>query len=113
LSDGLSGDLGHVLARSHVGAELDFAALPRSGVLAAQSPAMQQRCLLGGGDDYELLFSAPLSARPAVQRAADSAKVAVSRIGSVQAEPGLRVQMPDGRVLPWVARGFDHFASPE
>ena len=69
LSDGLCGDLGHVLARSRVGAEIDWAALPRSAVLATQPAALQEQCLLGGGDDYELLFSAlpkaPESARPA------------------------------------------------
>jgi thiamine-monophosphate kinase len=113
LSDGLSGDIGHVLARSRVGAELQFAALPRSRALAAQPAAMQETCLLGGGDDYELLFSAPASARAAVQRAADAASVALSRIGTVQAEPGLRVRMPDGRVVPWAARAFDHFASQQ
>jgi thiamine-monophosphate kinase len=113
LSDGLSGDIGHVLARSRVGAEIQLAALPRSGVLAAQPAAMQEICLLGGGDDYELLFSAPASARTAVRRAADAANVAVSCIGTVQAEPGLRVHMLDGRVVPWAARGFDHFATNE
>jgi thiamine-monophosphate kinase len=111
LSDGLSGDLGHVLARSRVGAEIDFAALPRSRVLAAQPEAVQQRCLLGGGDDYELLFSAPVSVRTGVQRAADASNVAVTRIGAVLAEPGLRVRMADGRVVPWAMRGFDHFAA--
>jgi len=113
LSDGLCGDLGHVLARSRVGAELDFAALPRSRVLATQPTAMQRQCLLGGGDDYELLFSAPPSARTAVQRAAEGARVAVSRIGSVQAETGLRVRAPDGRVTMHPTRGFDHFAAGE
>ena len=112
-SDGLCGDLGHVLARSRVGAEIDYAALPRSRVLAAQSTAMQQRCLLGGGDDYELLFSAPASARAAVERAADSAGVAASRIGTVQAEAGLRVRTPDGRVSVQTTRGFDHFAADD
>ena len=113
LSDGLCGDLGHVLARSRVGAEVDFAALPRSDVLGTQPVAVQERCLLGGGDDYELLFSAPASARTAVQRAAEGASVSVSRIGCVQAEPGLRVRTPDGRVTPRSTRGFDHFAADE
>ena len=111
LSDGLCGDLGHILERSGVGAELEFAALPRSRAMAAQPAGMQDTCLLGGGDDYELLFSAPASARDAVQRAAAGAGVAASRIGAVQAGPGLRVRMPDGRVAARPTRGFDHFAS--
>lgn len=113
LSDGLSGDLGHVLQGSRVGAEIELAALPRSGTLAAQPAAVQQRCLLGGGDDYELLFTAPSSARAAVQRAADGAHVAVTRIGAVQAESGLRVRWPDGRVTPGAAHGYDHFAADD
>jgi len=110
LSDGLAGDLGHLLARSRVGALLDWSALPRSAMLAAQPLPLQRQCVLAGGDDYELLFSAPPSAHAAVQRAAASAAVAVSRIGNVQAEAGLRVRWPDGSVSPWAARGFDHFA---
>jgi thiamine-monophosphate kinase len=110
LSDGLSGDLGHVLAASRVGALLDWAALPRSQALAAQPLPLQQQCVLGGGDDYELLFSAPAAARSAVLRAADGAAVAVSRIGEIQAEAGLRVRWLDGAVAPWSALGFDHFA---
>ena len=111
LSDGLAGDLGHVLAQSRVGGLLEWAALPRSNILAAQPLPLQQRCVLGGGDDYELLFSAPVSARAAVQRAAVQAAVAVSRIGEIQGDAGLRVRWPDGGVSPWAARGFDHFAS--
>jgi thiamine-monophosphate kinase len=111
LSDGLAGDLGHVLAQSRVGASLDWSELPRSTMLSAQPLVLQQQCVLGGGDDYELLFSAPASARAAVQRAGSQAHVAVSRIGQVQSEPGLRVRWPDGSVSPWTTRGFDHFAN--
>jgi thiamine-monophosphate kinase len=111
LSDGLAGDLGHVLARSRVGARLEWGTLPRSPVLAAQPEALQRECVLGGGDDYELLFSAPPTSRAAVQRAAEAGGVAVTRIGAIEAEPGLRVRWPDGRTQPWTARGFDHFAS--
>ncbi len=58
LSDGLLGDLGHVLRRSAVGARLDVDALPRSTQLAALPAAVQQECLLHGGDDYESPFTA-------------------------------------------------------
>lgn len=111
LSDGLCGDLGHLLTRSGVGAELDYAELPRSPVLAAQPATLQQRCLLDGGDDYELLFTAPVSVRSAVQRAAADVDVGVKRIGTVQAEPGLRVRTSEGEVIQRAARGFDHFSA--
>ncbi len=110
LSDGLLGDLGHVLQRSAVGATLDLAALPRSAVLAAQPEAVQRLCLLSGGDDYELLFSAPPARHAAVLAAGARAGVALHRIGSVDAEPGLRLRGSDGQVLPAQARAFDHFA---
>jgi thiamine-monophosphate kinase len=113
LSDGLSGDLGHVLQRSGVGALLQWSALPRSPVLAEQPLALQRECLLGGGDDYELLFTAPPVARAAVLDAARGTGVAVARIGEVQGEPGLRVQWHDGSVTASRARGFDHFATEQ
>ena len=69
VSDGLLGDLGHILRRSGVGATVDVDALPRSAVLAAQPLALQRECLLAGGDDYELVFTAPASRRDAVAAA--------------------------------------------
>lgn len=110
LSDGLLGDLGHVLQRSGVGATLAEAALPRSAVLAAQPAAVQRLCLLSGGDDYELLFSAPPSQRPAVLAAGARAGVALSCIGRIEAATGLRLRAADGQVAPVQAQAFDHFA---
>ena len=109
LSDGLVGDLGHVLARSGVGATVDADAIPRSAVLAAMPRALQHECLLAGGDDYELLFSAPPSAASEVSAAARGAGVAVTRIGRIEAASGLRIV--DGRGAPLVQRfmAFDHF----
>jgi len=113
LSDGLLGDLGHVLQRSGVAAVVDVDALPRSAVLAAQAPALQHQCLLAGGDDYELLFTAPAAHHDAVLAVARAAGVAVTRVGTVLAvgaAPALRVIDGQGRPVatPW--RGFDHFA---
>lgn len=105
ISDGLLGDLGHVLAASGVGAQLDVDALPRSSVLAAQPLAVQRECLLAGGDDYELVFTAPPgSALPDVG-------VPLTRIGAVEAEPGLRVVDARGLGVDHGLRSFDHFAS--
>lgn len=109
LSDGLVGDLGHVLRRSAVGAQLWADALPMGPVLARQPPAWRRECTLAGGDDYELLFSAPASARAGVLAAAAEAGVAVTPIGRVEAEPGLRLVDAAGRALDLTPRGFDHF----
>lgn len=112
LSDGLIGDLGHVLAACGAGATLDADALPRSAVLARQRLALQRQCVLAGGDDYELLFTASPAQRGAVEAAAQGAGVAVTRCGRIDAAPGLRVLDSAGALLPahlW--HGFDHFAS--
>jgi thiamine-monophosphate kinase len=129
LSDGLIGDLRHVLRRSGaaraqrsdggtagdgdtaLGALIHTAALPRSPILAAQPEALQLDCLLGGGDDYELLFTAAPQARAAVERAAASAGVAVARIGELLASPGLRLLDAAGQSVVWHGQAFDHFRS--
>jgi thiamine-monophosphate kinase len=102
LSDGLVGDLGHILKRSGVGARIVLDALPRSAALAAQPAEVQQECLLAGGDDYELVFTAPPGAQlPDL--------CPVTRIGVIEAEPGLRVTDARGQVLPLQVKSFDHF----
>jgi thiamine-monophosphate kinase len=110
LSDGLVGDLGHILAASGVAARLDVEALPRSAVLTGQPLDLQHQCLLAGGDDYELLFAAPPSARQAVDAAGRAAGVPVTRCGSFHAGRGLRVVDARGEPLAATHRGFDHFA---
>ena len=111
LSDGLVGDLGHLLQRSGVGAVVQVDELPRSATLAAQPVDVQQQCLLAGGDDYELLFTAPPRHYEAVRAAGAHAGVAVTRIGSI--EPGRALQLLDRTGAPLTARfsGFDHFAA--
>ena len=110
LSDGLAGDLAHVLRRSGVGAVVNVDALPRSAVLSAQPLALQHDCLLAGGDDYELLFTAPAAQRQAVLAAGRGCGVAVTRCGHVDSGAGLRVVDGNGVPLPASWRGFDHFA---
>jgi thiamine-monophosphate kinase len=110
LSDGLVGDLGHILERSGVGARVELDCLPRSAVLAAQAPELQRECVLAGGDDYELLFSAPASLHAAVLQAARGAGVVVACVGHISTGSGLQVLGADGRAVDLAAhRAFDHF----
>ena len=109
VSDGLVGDLGHVLARSGVAAVIEVAQLPISPVLAAQPLAVQRQCALAGGDDYELLFTAPVGAQAAVLAAAAGAGVAVRCIGRIEAGSGLRLLDAQGQALALSLPGFDHF----
>ena len=109
VSDGLVGDLGHVMARSGVGATIDADALPRSAALASLPRAVQLECTLAGGDDYELLFTAPAARRRAVSAAAGRAGVAATRIGHIEAAAGLRLVDGNGAPLRQRFAGFDHF----
>ena len=110
LSDGLVGDLGHVLARSGVGATVEVDTIPRSAVVAAHPRALQHTCVLAGGDDYELLFTAPPALDEPVRAAGVRAGVAVTPIGQVEAEAGLRIVDAAGAPVAFAERGFDHFA---
>jgi thiamine-monophosphate kinase len=109
VSDGLVGDLGHVMERSGVGATVDVDALPRSAVLASLPRALQLECTLAGGDDYELLFTAPAARQHEVSAAAERAGVAASRVGRIDAAPGLRLVDGHGTPLRQRFAGFDHF----
>ena len=111
VSDGLLGDLGHVLRRSGVGAVVDVDAVPRSAVLAAQILAWQRECTLAGGDDYELIFTAAPASADAVQAAARRAGVAATRIGRIEAGAALRLVDSSGRQVPHTFGSFDHFRS--
>lgn len=114
LSDGLVGDLGHILEHSRCGATLETAVaaslLAEPASQAGLSPQQQLALVLGGGDDYELLFTAPASARLAVQAAAQQANTPVTRIGRIDAEPGLRLVDAQGRPVQGRFASFDHFA---
>jgi thiamine-monophosphate kinase len=111
VSDGLLGDLAHVMRRSNVGAELRVDALPRSDVLRAMPEALQRTCTLAGGDDYELIFTAPPSLARQVEAASRTARVPVTRIGRVTAEAGLRLLDRDGLSVANTFGSFDHFKS--
>lgn len=113
LSDGLVGDLGHVLRASGVGARLDVdaaAKLLATGDMAGLDIPMRRACTLAGGDDYELAFTAPASARAAVEQAGRASSTPVTRIGAIEAEAGLRLVDAQGAAVTQRFASFDHFA---
>ena len=118
VSDGLLGDLRHILSASGAGATLDTSIAMH---LIANNdhefwtkelfhPEKQLEWVLAGGDDYELAFTAPVSAREAVQAAARKSETPVTRIGRIDAEPGLRLTDAQGQLLAGRFSSFDHFA---
>jgi thiamine-monophosphate kinase len=109
VSDGLLADLGHVCAASGVGARIELDALPASQALSRRfDPHARRPLQAGGGDDYELCFTAPQSARAQLARIADEGDVALTRIGSIMVGSG--VQAFDAAGVAWTATaGFDHF----
>ena len=111
VSDGLLGDLGHILECSGTGAIIDVGALPLATLReAGADEALARRCLLGGGDDYELLFAAPASRRADVEALAGRLGLALHRIGTLTPEPGaLWLREADGRLVPGTRSGYDHF----
>lgn len=118
VSDGLLGDLGHVLRASRVGACIDTVIAIQlianndhmTGEKGHFSSDFLLECVLAGGDDYELAFTAPAAARDAVLAAAHAAATPVTRIGVIEAAPGLRLVDAAGQPLARRYTSFDHFA---
>ena len=118
VSDGLIGDLGHILQSSRVGATLDADAA--AALVAANAHAqgteplfsidVLRMCALAGGDDYELVFTAPAALRDAVLQAGIVAATPVTRIGRIEATTGLRIVDAKGVPVAQHFTSFDHFA---
>ncbi|MFG0638075.1 thiamine-phosphate kinase [Delftia tsuruhatensis] len=114
VSDGLLGDLGHILEQSRVGASLDtrlITPLLDAGRHTPLAIDLLHQCTLSGGDDYELCFTAPADRRDAVQAAGRDSATRVTRIGCIEEQPGLRLIGPDGAAMAPRWTSFDHFAA--
>jgi thiamine-monophosphate kinase len=121
VSDGLLGDLGHILQRSGVGATLDTSVATQLIAACANStgassqfclnirPQTALQCVLSGGDDYELVFTAPASLRAAVQAASSASDTPVTRIGQIDSALGLRLVDGHGAPVANTYASFDHF----
>jgi thiamine-monophosphate kinase len=128
VSDGLLGDLGHILKASQVGAVINTSIaiklvashehwMRSSGIFGIKNDQKTglQTCLahvLAGGDDYELLFTAPPTHRDAVLAAAHTSGTPVTRVGQIQSTPGLRLIDEHGAEVANTFRSFDHFSRP-
>ncbi len=118
VSDGLLGDVGHVLKASGVGATIDadavagrLAASRHAGIKALALPAsLLRQCTLAGGDDYELAFTAPPHLRGQVAAASHASGTPVMRIGQVTREAGLHLVDALGAPVAHPGASFDHFA---
>jgi thiamine-monophosphate kinase len=110
LSDGLAGDLAHILARSRVGAELIWPRIPVASALDGQDETRRMQLALAGGDDYELLFVAAPENRVAIEALAEPLGLPLTRIGRIDSGQALRLVDERGRPLPWKGAGHDHFA---
>ncbi|MCW8918210.1 MAG: thiamine-phosphate kinase, partial [Gammaproteobacteria bacterium] len=106
ISDGLCADVGHIMERSYLGAEIESRLLPLSReLLALRGEAAARELALYGGDDYELCFCVPPQREAELLRLARTLALPLTRIGEITNEVGvLRV---DGE--PVVGGGYDHF----
>ena len=109
VSDGLLQDLGHLCDRSQVAAQIEDAAMPRADAVVAAGAAGEQE-LYSGGDDYEVLFTAPSGARARLAALATRLNITLTRIGTITEGQGVQVLAADGRRRDFTKFGFDHFA---
>lgn len=120
VSDGLLGDLGHILKSSQVNAEVLIDQLPISSTLAKQTERLRRQCATNGGDDYELCFTAPKNQRAEIELLS-TALLPLTRIGSITSatngtEPTLMLRDANGNLLTaadsmLLTQSFDHFKS--
>ena len=111
VSDGLVADLGHICETSRVGATISLPAMPLSAAArrrVAAEPALAAR-LATGGDDYELLFTAPPVASDAIARLAAELDIPLTPIGTIEPRAGVRLVGADGQEIPVAAGGWTHF----
>jgi thiamine-monophosphate kinase len=109
VSDGLLGDLGKLCDASGVGAIVNLERLPLSpALLASFDAASAERFALGGGDDYELVFTVPTAAAQEFETTLGAAGT-ITRIGEIVAGHGVRCQRA-GRTVEFGIAGYDHFS---
>jgi len=111
ISDGLAGDVAHILERSRVGAVVHYERVPRPAAFKTLNDAeLEKDCVLSGGDDYELLFTAAPARRPELEALAGELGLALACIGTIR-DGDAKLLVLDAQGRPMAVRpGFDHFA---
>jgi len=119
ISDGLLGDLRHILKQSGKDAEIYLERIPKSATLRKQSPTIQNQYAANGGDDYELCFTAPSSKRDAIAKISTDLNLPLTQIGSIKSmqhsAPEIYIVDKNGKKLnsqqaDLLLKSFDHFA---
>ncbi|MDE2387980.1 MAG: thiamine-phosphate kinase [Betaproteobacteria bacterium] len=112
ISDGLVADLGHVLAASEKAASIDITDIPCSAVLKNYwQQKFATNCLLAGGDDYELCFTAAETKRHEIEALSEELTVPLTRIGKIHPGTGLIVKDAQGHAMTLEFTGYDHFST--
>lgn len=114
ISDGFLKDLGNILVRSNVGAEVYVDCLAVSPQLVLRTQEERRQAQLAGGDDYELVWTAPVSVRQRINDYAQKCQengrpLRLTRVGKVVSS-GLKLLNKDGGEIQNTFYGFDHFA---
>jgi len=109
VSDGLLADLGHILEASNLGAAVTLESISCHDYLRSHlDESIIQQCILAGGDDYELAFTAPQSQRHAIEQLSRQLNLPISLIGKTTKNPGITVSYKQ-HMLDISKKGFDHF----
>ena len=112
VSDGFAQDLGHLLESSGVGAVVQYDLVPKfSAFKKLEDKKFEAQCVLSGGDDYELVFTAPQRVRAGIEAVSKELDLALSRVGTIQQGESKLLIIDQERKPIAVARGFDHFAT--
>jgi thiamine-monophosphate kinase len=111
VSDGLFADLDHICDASGVGATVFQGDIPlsSSAALVLDRNSEYWQSVFGGGDDYELLFSAASEKKELVQRLGAQAGISVNRIGSIVSKMGISILDSEGKQLTIENTGWKHF----
>ncbi len=110
ISDGLLADLGHVLDRSAVGADMQLSEVPHGIELRDYlDQPLGQQALLAGGDDYELCFTAAPAQAETIRNIGQRLALPLTIIGHIDTGRDLIVRDKNGAAVDLSNKGFDHF----